>query len=212
MTPSKLGQGRRAAMVVVRVAMWVAPLLLAACATHPTARPLPRYVAPAGGPTAKLVMRGSVPAGDSFGVYVYDNAEACTGLRAVGAGNSVRNPASTTLAANQVQTIEFFLVKPSRQFCAVRWSFTPVAGKTYLLSGGAVANTGCAARVMDASDPDDIKPEPTALRRNPGSTQCLPLALSKPSTLAGSAAEQSGHDAVLKPGATSDDLKGLMGQ
>src|SRR2546425_13026932 len=40
-----------------------AVLLLAACAA-PAPKPVQKYVAPAAGQTAKLVMRGAVPAGD----------------------------------------------------------------------------------------------------------------------------------------------------
>jgi hypothetical protein len=59
--------------------------LLVGCATP--APKLQTYAAPAGAPTAKLVMRGVVPAGDAFGVLVYDDAENCKGPRLAGAGN-----------------------------------------------------------------------------------------------------------------------------
>lgn len=183
-------------------------LLLGGCATPP-ARTTAPYVGPTEGPSAKLVMRGKVVPGDVYGVYVYDDAEKCSGMRRVGTGNTTRNPTTTTLPADRIATVEFLLVKPNRQFCSIQWSFTPVAGKTYLLNGVSVA-TACAARVMDMSDPDQIKAEPTALRRNGGGRQCLPLAQSRAATVAG--ADGKSDDAVLRPSANTDDLKGLIGQ
>jgi hypothetical protein len=187
------------------------PLLLAACAVPPS-KPLPKYAGPTAGPTAKLVMRGSVPAGDLYSVYIFDDAEHCKGLRSMGAGSSTRNPASTTLAANQITTVEFFLLKPDKKFCSIRWSFTPVAGKTYLFSGAALDATTCGARVMDMSNPDNLRPEPTALRRNPGASLCVPLPQSKAASVAGTDAGQTSPDAVLRQGATAEDLQGLIGQ
>jgi hypothetical protein len=198
---------RRRAPAAVLLA---AALGLAACAT-PT-KPVPKYVSPTSGPTAKLVMRGNVPQGDLFGVFVYDDSEKCTGSRLAGTGNNARNPVSTTLAASQVTTVEFYLLKPNRQYCNVRWSFTPVAGKTYLLSGAALTANACGARVMDMSNPESIKVEPTALRRNPGASACLPLAQSRAATVAGSDAGQSAPEAVLRQGAGTEDLQGLIGQ
>jgi hypothetical protein len=187
----------------------VAALALAGCATAPS-KPIAKYVAPSAGPTAKLVMRGKVPAGDIYGVYVYDDAEKCLGGRIVGSGDSARNPPTSALAADRIATVEFLLVKPNRQVCSIQWSFTPAAGKTYLLNGVSVA-TACAARVMDMSDPDQIKPEPTALRRNGGGRQCMPLAQSRAASMAGADGTKS-DDAVLRPSANAEDLKGLIGQ
>jgi len=182
--------------------------LLAGCAAPP--KPLPHYVAPASGPTAKLVLRGTVSAGDGYGVYIYDDAEKCTGLRSMGTGSAERHPPTVTLPANRITTVEFFLVKPNKNFCGVQWTFTPLAGKTYLLSGNAVEQ-GCAARVLDMSDPDNIKPELAALRRNPGTNHCLPLSQSRAASSTDADASMTGSEAVLRPSATADDLKGLIG-
>lgn len=184
------------------------PALLAACAT--ARKPTPKYVPPSGGPTAKLVMRGAVPAGDAYGVYLLQDSERCADYRMVGVGGSARNPASTTLAANQITTVEFMLVKPTRQFCNIRWTFTPVEGKTYLLRGAAIGSS-CAALVQDMSDPENIKPEPTALRRNPTGSACLPISQSKGINLKNTNVDSSG-DAVLRQGAGAEDLQGLIGQ
>jgi len=196
---------------IVLLASLAAAVVLTACVVPPPSKPIAKYVPPTDGQTAKLVMRGTLPAGDNYGVYVYSDSEKCTGLRSVGTGTNTRNPASTLLAANQIATVEFFLVKPTvRSYCSIRYSFTPIAGRTYLLSGAA-ADKGCSARMLDMSDPENIKPEPTALRRNPAGTACLPLSQSRAATLAGNGAAQKSGDAVLRQGASADDLQGLIG-
>jgi hypothetical protein len=195
----------------------VVAALLGGCAAPPTTAPaappsipsLPAYSAPAAGPTARLVMRGTLSAGRAYGVTVYDDAERCTGLRTIGTGSAGKHPDSTLLEAGRPTTLEFVLVKPGQGACPVRWTFTPQAGRTYLLSGSETAQ-GCAAGVLDMTDPERIRPEPGARRRNPqGSTaRCVPLAQSPLAQVAQAGA--GGDDAVLRPNATADDLKGLI--
>lgn len=189
----------------VHAALW-----LAACATPP--KPIPKYVPPPAGSdqTAKLVMRGTVPAGDAYSIYVYADSDKCTGLQMVGAGNNARHPETTLLNANKIATVEFFLLKPTKSYCTVRYSFTPVAGKTYLLAGSAL-DKGCSARVLDMTDPEHIKPEPGVLRRNPTGAVCLPLTQSR-AVPATTNAQSSHGEAVLREGAGSDDLQGLIGK
>jgi hypothetical protein len=188
-------------------------LLLGACAAPPPGRPPVKYVAPGSGPTAKLVMRAVVPTGDLYGVYLLVDDDRCSERRMVGVGDAKRNPPTTALAANEVQTVEFALLRPNKQMCFVRWSFTPVPGKSYLLRGLGHPS-GCAAVVMDMSDPEKLKPEPTALRRNPIGQACVPLAQSKAISAPGSdgVAAGEGQDAVLRKGAGAEDLQGLIGQ
>lgn len=190
----------------------LAALLVAGCATPPPAKPLPRYVAPTSGATAKLVMRGDVRGG-VYGVVAYDDAENCTGLRMVGTGSVGRNPPSTTLAADRLTTLAYMFVRNEpKQACVVRWSFKPMPGKTYLVSGTA-GETGCgSARLIDATDPDQMREEPSALRRNVAANACVPLAQSKSVVAAAKAGGEVNGEAVLRPGATSDELGGLIGQ
>jgi len=185
-------------------------LVLTSCAV-PNRAPLPKYMPPASGATAKLVMRASVGDGERYGVYLFDDAEKCVGMRTVGTGDKVKHPDTTTLAANRITTVEFLLVKPNRSICAIQWSFTPLAGKTYLVRGGTF-DKGCTARVFDATDGDNIKAEAAALRRNPGVSNCLPLSQSRAGSVAGTEGAQSGGDAVLRQGAGAEDLQGLIGQ
>lgn len=184
--------------------------LLAACATPlPTASGLPRHAAPASGPTARLLVRAVVPAGDLYGVYLHDDALACTGPRIAAAGAAGRQPAATTIVAGQLTTLDFTLFKPTRASCVVRWSFTPEAGKTYLVTGLGHA-AGCTARVFDATDPDAIKPVTQAVRRNNATRQCMGLDEARAAAANAPVGGQAGGDAVLRPGATGDDLKGLL--
>jgi len=183
--------------------------LLAGCATP--APKLPTYAAPAGAPTAKLVMRGSVASGDAFGVLVHDDAENCKGPRLAGAGSSTRNPTTVPLAAGALTTIDFMLVKPNKESCMLRWSFTPVAGRSYLVNGIAYGNS-CRAALLDATNPDSMAAPTGAVRRDAKGNYCVPMAQARPS---GNTATQGGQDggaAVLRPGASADDLQGLISQ
>lgn len=194
-----------------RAALTAIAALVAACAAPaPTATtPLPRHVAPTAGPTAKLVMRGTVPQGDIYGVYVLDDAVACNGLRLAGAGNATRVPVSTALAADRLTTLDYRIYKADKRSCLVRWSFTPAAGRSYLVSGGLTA-TGCSARLLDATDPDAIKPVDGVLVRNTPAQACVGLNEARASNSQRALGGQSGNDAVLLPGAGTADLEGLL--
>jgi hypothetical protein len=90
----------------------------------------------------------------------------------------------------------------------VRWSFVPAAGKTYLVAGALNATT-CTAGLLDASDPDHIQVEKSAQRRKVVGGKCESVA-PRASSAAPLAAEQASGEAVLNPGATADELQGLI--
>ena len=184
-------------------------MLVGGCAT-PTPK-VPTYVAAAGAPTAKLVMRGNVSSGDAFGVVVYDDAENCKGPRIAGAGSSTKTPATVPLAAGALTTVDFVLIKPNKESCLLRWSFTPVAGKSYLVNGLAYGNS-CRAALLDTTNPDAMVTPAGAVRRDAKGNACVPLAQAR---AAGNAVAQGGQDggaAVLRPNANADDLQGLISQ
>jgi hypothetical protein len=200
---SEHSMGSRARLLGV-----LTPLLVAGCATPPTK--LPKYAVPDGAPTAKLVMRGSVPSGDVFGVFVHDDAENCKGARLAGAGSSTRNPVTVPLAAGALTTVDFMLVKPNKESCLVRWSFKPEAGKSYLVNGMAFG-AGCRAGLVDATNPDAMKAPAGIVRRDGKGTACVPMAqAAKPADSAKGGQDQGA--AVLRPAASADDLQGLIGQ
>jgi len=173
------------------------------------AQPIPKYVSQASGPRAELVMRGHVLPGEAYGVYVFKDALNCTGPQRVGIGVASRDPETTSIDAG-LSTAEVFLTKADKSICRVRWSFVPDAGKTYLVAGALTAK-GCSARLLDATDPDHMKAETSAQRRNLGGSACSALVAKPASPNAFGGSEQTG-EAVLRPGATTDDLQGLIGQ
>ena len=194
--------------------LWpLAAALTAGCATPPAnnAARMPRYEAPPGASTAKLAVRGAVPSGDYFGVLVYDDGDNCKSPRLAGAGSATRNPESVALAAGGLQTLAFVIVKPSKQSCTVRWSFTPESNKTYVINGGALGS-GCTASLLDASNPDRMRVPDGLLRRNAPGVFCMPLAQASAVKSNGARGGQSDGAAVLNPGATADDLQSLIGK
>src|SRR4051812_20423291 len=164
-------------------------VLLASCATPRKLAQVPVHVAPTGVATARLLSRGAVAAGDVFGVVVYDDSANCAGPRLAGAGNSTRAPKATEIEAGRIATLDFLAVRADKTTCRVRWSFTPTAGKTYLVAGTISAST-CSARLLDATDPDRMRPESTAQRRNVAGSACSALVARPPSSVGGS--EQTG--------------------
>jgi hypothetical protein len=196
--------------LLVPVAL-IAAVWVSGCATPAKTPPLPAYAAPTGAATAKLAVRGAVPTGDYFGVVVYDDANDCKGPRIAGAGSSTRNPNTVTLAAGSLQTLAFLIVKPNKETCAVRWSFTPQASKTYVVNGGALG-TGCSATLLDATNPDKMQVPSGLVRRSAPGAVCVPLAQATAVGGANSRGGQTDGAAVLNPGATADDLQGLIGK
>lgn len=184
------------------------PALLLGCAAPAKAPP---YVVPAGAPTAKLVMRGAVPTGDLFGVFVHEDAQNCQGPRLAGAGNSKRNPNTVPLAAGALTTVDFVLLRANKEACLLRWSFTPLAGKSYLVHGGAFG-AGCRASLLDASNPDAMKAPEGIVRRNAAGNACVTMAQAASAAGGNTQGGQDQGAAVLRPGASADDLQGLIGQ
>lgn len=185
-------------------------LILAGCAAPP--QPIPRYTPPASGPTAKLAMRGA--GGDLYGVFVYGDSESCGQKQiAGGARTNGEPPKSIVLAAGQWATLDYVAIDNVRKTqCRVRWSFQPTADRTYVLSG--MANTThCAARVFDATNPDDMKLEPTAIQRSTADNLCLSIADAqerKKRATAKNPVATTKDEPLLVPSATPEDLKGLI--
>ena len=187
----------------------VLSLLLAGCATPPPKAP--PYVPPASGPTARALVRASVSAGDIYAIAVHADALNCQTPRIATTGGTQLQPTPVTLAAGQLATVDFLFVRANKQNCIVRTSLMPAAGKTYLFAG-TLMPVGCYLRVLDATQPDAIKPEPSAVRRAVPNNRCVPMAEAKPINVTATSAATARDDAVLSPGATSDDLSGLLGR
>lgn len=186
-------------------------LMLTACAQQP----ITRYQTPQGVPTARLLMRGALEPGDRYGVFLIDSADDCKGMHIAATGSAGVDPTAIKISAQGMRTVDVFMTKANKTSCRVRWSFSPVAGRSYLVSTQSTP-TGCVAMIYDATDVDAMKPEPSLLRRNVGSNVCVPLANSKSiAQMVGASkagAEASTSNAARSPtGFADDDLKALTG-
>lgn len=191
---------------------------LAGCAAPPAASaPAPAQPASAAtfdGPSARLLLRGSVPVGDQFAVFKLADAVACKGPSLLSAGTQQKPPAPVVLPAGVLTTLDFVIIRAGKPGCGVRWSFTPAADKTYLMLGLAVGS-GCRARLVDASVPDRLVLPPDAALRSASGQTCLPLAQARAAARPNAALIQGGQhqgEAVLNPQATTEALQGLIGQ
>lgn len=183
--------------------------VLVGCA-QPLQQPLPIYLAPAGTHTARLLMRGYIPAGDTYGVFVFGNAETCMEPQKAGAGNATHNPDATRLRAGELSTVSTALYKPDRSVCAIRWSFVPQAGRSYVITMSA-REGGCASRLLDVTDPDRPVPEPTLRRRNSAENICIPMSQTRALTTAtdNDTAKQKPSTPQGNAPAADDDLQNL---
>lgn len=173
---------------------------------------VPRYSAPPlGQPSARLLLRGSVPPGERYALFRLEDAQQCQRPQLVTEGGGpLPSPLPVLVAADTLTTLDFIVLRPGNAGCAVRWSFTPKAGRSYLVQGVALP-AGCSARAVDVTAPDRPMPVPDALLRTAANQRCLPLAQSRPmnenSLIQGG---QLGGEAVLNPRATAQDLQGLI--
>lgn len=124
-------------------------------------------------------MRNAIDHADlSYEVAVYDDADRCTGRQRVGTGTRTSDPETTTIAAARWQTIETISHQPNHMICRDRWTFAPVAGRSYLAYTTSKP-TGCTTMIYDMTDPDAIRIEPTLRRRDSRNNVCQPLAQAK---------------------------------
>ena len=200
--------GRRGAHSVRR---WLAIGGLAGLASCATAPP-PGAATPAlPGATARLLLRGAVPPDSRFALYTLGDAVLCQSPKLLAGGTPQKPADAATVPAGTLTTLDFVVLRGPKTVCVVRWSFTPGAGKTYLVQGQAQAGV-CNARLMDASAADlPVPPADAVLRFTPGQP-CTPLAQSPSPPRDGSLIQGGQHngEAVLMPNATSRDLQGLI--
>jgi hypothetical protein len=151
----------------------IALLLLSACA-----QPITKYQTPQGVPTARLLMRGTLEPGDRYGIFLFDSADDCKGMHIAAVGTPGADPAAIKVSAQGMRTVDVYVSKANHTSCRVRWSFTPTAGRSYLVSAQSTA-TGCSAMIFDATDVDAMKPEASLLRRDVPGNACVALANSR---------------------------------
>lgn len=207
------------AHIILLFACPAAALLLSACA-----QAIIPYEAATVGPTSRLLMRGSLDPGEAYAVYLLGSVKDCSQPQRVGTGTAEANPAATTIAADRMSTLDVVVSKTNQTFCRVRWSFSPRAGRSYLVAARGEPG-GCSVSLLDATDPDDIRTEMSARRRDVPGNACVPLGMAKTvgelaarsqGLVAGAErpvpASRSGDSAVLPSAVTEDDLKGLTGK
>jgi hypothetical protein len=160
----------------------LAPLLLLAACAQPVPAPVAQatrpYVPPAASTaTARLVMRNAIDKADlSYEVAVFDDADRCTGRQRIGSGTQASDPETTTIAAARWQTIETIAHQPNHMMCRDRWTFAPVAGRSYLVRTTSKPD-GCTTVIYDMTNPEALRIEPTLRRRQTTRENvCLPLA------------------------------------
>ncbi len=196
-------------MSPVRLCLMLALAGLTACANLPSA-PLASQVPPAAdAPAAKLLLRASAPANHGALLVQLEDSEMCLSPKLLVRGMAGQEALTTRIHAGRLTTLDFVLERPGQSPCFVRWSFTPEAGKSYLVQG-LVVGAGCTARLLDTSRADRPLAPADLLLRSSQSQRCLPLASS---TKAGGSLIQGGQrggEAVLRPDADAKDLQGLI--
>lgn len=144
-----------------------AVLALASCQT---VRP---YVPPAGGETARLLIRPKIPAGMAYGVYTYEDSHACRNAQRMATGTATTEHQSSTLRAGPLATLVYLGTDRARS-CRLGFSFYPKAHHTYLLATSQDM-VGCAVRLLDATDGDNPRPEKSFVRRVMTGNGCAPV-------------------------------------
>lgn len=196
---------------------------LAACVQAPTS---PAPGAPAGpvsvsasasapvvsGPSARLLLRAAVPADDKFALFQLGDPIACKTPRLLVGGTPQQAAEPALLAAGQLATVDFVLIRGGKPGLCTRWTFTPQAGRTYLLQGAAVG-AGCLARLVDVTEPDRAQAPADAVMRNATNQPCVPMDKARAAAAGARSPIQGGQqdgEAVLMPQANAHDLEGLI--
>jgi hypothetical protein len=185
--------------------------LLGACAQTPDTT-MPTLAQPdATLPHARLLARAGVPADHRFAVIVQQDSNSCSRPALLTRGTPQQAAQAARLPVDQLITLDLAIVNTgTNRACVNRWSFTPRAGRTYLVQGG-LSGALCPARLVDATMPDRaVLPADLVGRVLPGQS-CVPLDKApRPAALSLIQGGQHRGDAVLNPNATTRDLEGLM--
>lgn len=181
---------------------------LTACASNPGDS---SSGTPSHGLGARLLLRGTVAPDDRFALNLLTDALRCTEPKLLSSGTAQRTPEPAMLAAGALTTLEFQVLRAGQPSCALRWSFTPRPGRTYLVQGSLTGGT-CGARLLDVSSPErPLIPSDAVLRSLPGQ-DCVPLSQARAAAPPSSLIRGGQHkgEAVLNPNASTRDLQGLM--
>jgi hypothetical protein len=200
------------AVVLALVAWGLAACVQAPTSPAPAAPARPASAPVVTGPSARLLLRAAVPADDKFALFQLADALACKNPRLLVGGSPQQAAEPALLAAGQLATVDFVLIRGGKPGLCTRWSFTPQAGRTYLMQGAAVG-AGCLARLVDVTQPDRAQAPADAVVRNAANQPCLPLEQARAAAAGAHSPIQGGQqdgEAVLVPNATARDLEGLI--
>jgi|GEM_PF-2043002 len=164
----------------------------------------------AGTPQARLLARTAAPPDRRLLLLQLADTPACKGPQLLGQGSATQPPAPMALAAGQWVTLDVVLQDPAaKSACVTRLSFTPQPGRTYLAQS-TQGPQGCPALVLDVTVADRAVPPADLLLRSGPGQPCLPLERSGRLAESGLRGGQHLGDAVLRPGATTRGLEGLL--
>lgn len=165
---------------------------------------------PAGQATARFLLRSSVPGSQqAVLVQLADHDNCKTPQLAAVAPRTGEAPASATLAAGKPVTLDFVVADGARIVCGTRWAFTPASGKQYLVQGTTLGSL-CMATLTDVSQADRPRTPDDLRYRTEAGKACVPMDQARrvpPGLLEGG---QVDGEAVLRPTATQEPLKGLI--
>lgn len=200
---------------------WTAWTVLVAsllgCAPAPianTVTTMPAYQGPSESePHGRLLSRGNLPPDSRFAVLLQRDNLRCADTVRLALGNTQQPPPPVRLAADRLVTLDYaILAAGSNRACVTRWSFTPRAGRSYLIQG-AVVGAQCPAALLDVTTPDRPQAPPDLVSRAGAGQNCLPLEQSAKASAGPNALIRGGQhngEAVLLPNATTRDLEGLI--
>ncbi len=140
-------------------------LILSACVTTP-------YVAPQSGAVAELAVRITTPKGTGIKLYIYDDAETCSGAKTIIDDAGKTNITATKLPAGKLTTFGYDEVMGASS-CKVNFSFFPIADHVYVLDT-LTGRRACTTRIVDATDVKNVFSVPL-INRTVNGAMCAPL-------------------------------------
>ncbi|BBB69631.1 hypothetical protein UNDYM_5378 [Undibacterium sp. YM2] len=140
-------------------------LALSACVTTP-------YVAPESGAVAELAVRITTAKGTGIKLYIYDDAETCSGAKTIIDDAGKTNITATKLAAGKLTTFGYDELMGISS-CKVNFSFFPIADHIYVLDT-LTGRRACTTRIVDATDVNNVLPVPL-INRTMNGARCAPL-------------------------------------
>jgi len=148
------------------LALLAVSLLSAACVTTAP------YLAPQSGAVVDLAVRIAPVKGTSFNLYIYDDAESCSGAKTILDDAGKTNISATKLQADKLTTFGYSEMMGNTS-CKVNFSFFPIADHMYVLD--TVTGRGsCRARIVDATDVKKMFAVPL-INRTVNGAMCAPL-------------------------------------